>query len=330
MLDLNTLTLPDLLTALTADGSLDRLLASARDEDLGPGGVPGDITALVTGAGAQPTRAHLRARQPGTLAGVACIAPLLAVMAPGARATLHIHDGSRFTPGDRIATIAGPLGEILGAERTLLNLVSRLSGIATRTAEFVARLEGLPARLLDTRKTTPGLRSLEKYAVRCGGGFCHRIGLFDAVLIKDNHIAAVDPDRLAGFVLDASRRAREFAASSGGLRFIELEVDRLDQLEIILAAGGCGLDIVLLDNMDPATLAAAVAMRNAAGVRLLLEASGGVRLDTVRAIAQTGVDRISVGGLTHHAASLDLGLDIDEANPARPTPPPARPPTRTS
>jgi nicotinate-nucleotide pyrophosphorylase (carboxylating) len=306
MTDLNTLSLSDLFAALTSGGLLTRLLELARDEDLGPGGSPGDITALATPHADEHAQARVVVREPGRLSGGACIAPTLRVFAPSVSADVHIPDGAAVHAGQTVATLSGPLRQILAAERTLLNLTSRLSGIATRTAAFVARLDGLPTRLLDTRKTTPGLRALEKYAVRCGGGFCHRVGLYDAVLIKDNHIAAVPLDDLPRFVTEAAARARAATA----LRFVELEVDRLDQLDAILRAGGCGLDIVLLDNMAPATLRAAVNMRNAAHPPLLLEASGGVRLDTLRAIAETGVDRISVGGLTHQATSLDLGLDI--------------------
>jgi nicotinate-nucleotide pyrophosphorylase (carboxylating) len=311
VLDLNTLPLDRLFAELTADGSLMRLLEAARDEDLGPTGVPGDLTALVS---IEPERmgiARLVARATGVLAGGACIPEALRIFAPDVRADVHIGDGSRIERTDAIATLAGPLQQVLGAERTLLNLIGRMSGIATRTAEFAQLIAGTSARLLDTRKTTPGLRRLEKYSVRCGGGHCHRIGLYDAVLIKDNHIAHVPLGELGAFVQGASDRVRGLRSRGIEVRFIELEVDRLEQLEVVLRHGGCGVQIVLLDNMDCATMACAVRMRDESGVRMKLEASGGVRRETIRVIAETGVDRISVGGLTHQAVSLDVALDIE-------------------
>jgi nicotinate-nucleotide pyrophosphorylase (carboxylating) len=308
VVDLNALPLRHLFTELTSDKSLTRLLELARDEDLGPGGVPGDLTSRVIIEPRTFGSARVVSRATGVLAGGACIPAVLALFAPAARADHHIADGRNISPGDCVATITGPVDQLLQAERTLLNLVSRLSGIATRTARFVELVKGTRARLLDTRKTTPGLRNLEKYAVRCGGGFCHRLGLFDAVLIKDNHIAHIPSNDLAKTVAAAADKARTLFP--GAVRFIELEVDRLDQLGAVLSAGGAGVDIVLLDNMPAMTLAEAVRMRDRAGASVLLEASGGVTLDTIRAIAETGVDRISVGGLTHQATSLDLGLDI--------------------
>lgn len=318
VIDLNTLTLPELYTDLARTGFVRRLLELARDEDLGvasPGRRPveGDVT---SGAGIEPMiagGADLVARQPGTIAGLRIIPELLEVFGTSARWSPHAEDGERVAVATCLGRLDGPLAEILAVERTLLNIVARLSGVATRTAEFVGKLDGLPTRLLDTRKTTPGMRVLEKYAVRCGGGFCHRIGLHDALLIKDNHIAGIPPDRLAAVVSAAVNRARDAAArnSSGGqLRFAEVEVDSLDQLRALLAAGGAGADILLLDNMSAAMLREAVRLRDQSGSRVLLEASGGVRLDTVRVLAETGVDRISVGGLTHQAVSIDLGLDV--------------------
>lgn len=305
-------TLSELWAQIEASGALRRLLELARDEDLGPGGEPGDITSLLTDD--EQVEAYLRSRSSGRLSGAWCVGPVLSVLAPearGVRVSPHIDDGSKINPGDVIVTIAGPRRAVLAAERTMLNLVGRLSGIATRTAAFVRELNGLPTRLLDTRKTTPGLRVLEKYAVRCGGGFSHRMGLYDAVLLKDNHIAGIPVDRLAQAVTDMSQRARTLAAERGAkLSFIELEVDTLSQLQAVLKAGGCGVDIVLLDNMEPSALRKAVDMRNASGTGILLEASGGVTLENLRALAETGIDRISVGGLTHQAVSLDVGLDL--------------------
>lgn len=311
MLDLNALPLDRLFTELTRDGSLTRVLTAARDEDLGPGGEPGDITARVCIETDRTGVARVVARAPGILAGAACIPELLRIFAPGARADIHAADGSRIERGDAIATLSGPLRQILGAERTLLNLLGRMSGIATRTADLAGLISGTPARLLDTRKTTPGLRNLEKYSVRCGGGHCHRIGLYDAVLIKDNHIAHVPLSDLPGFVTQAAARAAELRNQGVTVRFVELEVDRLEQFQTVLDAGGCGVQIVLLDNMPPPLMADAVHRRNASRLAILLEASGGVSRDTIRAIAESGVDRISVGGLTHQAVSLDIALDID-------------------
>lgn len=315
-MDLNVLPLDALFAELTRDGCLTRLVRSAFEEDLGPGGVSGDVTARVVFDRPHTARAAIVARSHGVLAGAACIPGILAQFAPDVELDLRLADGAALTPEHSgIGTLEGPIDQIVRAERTLLNLLGRLSGVATRTAEFVALIADLPEftrpRLLDTRKTTPGLRNLEKYAVRCGGGFCHRIGLHDAVLIKDNHIAGVPDDELADFLHHAIARAHALAKEVGGLRFIEVEVDRLEQLEVILRAGGCGLDIVLLDNMPVDALRMAVQLRNASSLPVLLEASGGVHKDSIRAIASTGVDRISVGGLTHQAVSLDIGLDIN-------------------
>jgi len=194
---------------------------------------------------------------------------------------------------------------VLTFERTLLNLVSRLCGIATRTATFVATAGG-GALVTDSRKTTPGLRRFEKYAVACGGGYLHRLGLDDAVMYKDNHLAAVPEADLAAALSDAIRRAR----ADRPLRFTCVEVDRLDQLDVVLGLDAGLVDIVLLDNMDPDTLREAVSRRDAAGSRVVLEASGGVTLETIAAIAATGVERIAVGSITHGATWLDIGLDI--------------------
>lgn len=333
--DLNTLALPELFHELTRDGSLHRLLLLARDEDLGPGGAPGDITSRACGSsttlGVSPPaiEARLNAREAGVLAGAAAIPALLRVFAPDTTCLLALRDGDALHAGDLIATLRGPAAQVLALERTLLNLVSRLSGIASRTRLFARAMAGTSARLLDTRKTTPGWRGLEKYAVRCGGGLCHRIGLYDAMLIKDNHLASAGVGKgvegLSSFVAQAIARAR---ARTPALRFVELEVDRLEQFEAVLKAGLCSapanrasdqgssrdhpqIDFVLLDNMSLAQLREAVALRDRSKASVLLEASGGVTLETIGAIARTGVDRISVGGLTHHAVWLDLGLDID-------------------
>ena len=329
MNDPNALSLPDLYTALHADGLISRLLQIAREEDLGAGTDGGDVTGHCFVPGYVRTTAHIVSREPATISGLACCKEILHAFECDADVHLTAADGDTVAAGTQLATITGRLRDILVAERTLLNMIGRLSGIATLTARYVQAAKSAPgsrAAVLDTRKTTPGLRHLEKYAVRCGGGRCHRLGLYDAVLIKDNHIAGLDagiradlgvtPDQfklnLAQEVKRAVKSARDNAPKAG-LRFIELEVDRLDQLEAILAAEGgtaCGVQIILLDNMPPDQLRLAVSMRDTSGVRVLLEASGGVNLETIAGIATTGIDRISVGGLTHQATSVDVGLDI--------------------
>lgn len=315
MLDPNTLTLESFYHHLAADGHIRRLLELARDEDLGPpppAGL-GDITSRTTLDGSASGEAALMARQGGVIAGIRLVPQLLEVF--GMHASIDVAvvatDGCSVGPGTTIATLRGRVRDLLALERTLLNLVGRLSGVATRTAAFVHLVRGTRARILDTRKTTPGLRALEKYAVRCGGGYSHRLGLYDAVLIKDNHLAGVPLERVAALVTESAARARAIAAQQQAeLTFIECEVDNLEQLRVILAAGGCGVDIVLLDNMSTDQLREAVRMRNTARSRLLLEASGGVNEHTVRPIAETGIDRISIGGLTHQAVSLDVALDM--------------------
>jgi nicotinate-nucleotide pyrophosphorylase (carboxylating) len=213
--------------------------------------------------------------------------------------TPQLADGSPVARGTVLATVSGPLRSILVAERTALNFLQRLGGVASLTRKFVDAVVGFRAKLLDTRKTTPGWRLLEKYAVRMGGGANHRIGMYDGILIKDNHLAG-----LGGDVRQAVERARAYPGNAG--LPVEVEVDTLEQLEAALAARA---DIVLLDNMPPETMRSAVARRDAVSPGTLLEASGGVNLSTVRDIAATGVDRISVGALTHSAAALDIALD---------------------
>jgi nicotinate-nucleotide pyrophosphorylase (carboxylating) len=254
-------------------------------------------------------RAAVAARQAGVVAGLRAVPVLLDEMQAEVEFQSLVADGQEIAAGTVIAQLSGAARDLLTCERPILNLLGRLSGIATLTNEYVRRVEGTPARIYDTRKTTPGWRRLEKYAVRCGGGHNHRTGLFDAILIKDNHLALAADKNLSP--ADAVRRAREFLeqldpqyASKDVL--VEVEIDRLDQLADVLAAGP---DIVLLDNMSNADLRAAVARRGEMAAHIQLEASGGVTLDTVRGIAETGVDRISSGALTHSAKCLDLGLD---------------------
>jgi nicotinate-nucleotide pyrophosphorylase (carboxylating) len=278
-----------------------RLVDLALAEDLG---TVGDRTSDALIPPDQPAKAVFVARSPGVLAGVP--AALLVVSAVGDGVTFepHIPDGSPLEKGTRIATLRGPLRAILAAERTALNFLQRLSGVATLTRKYVDAVAGTKAQILDTRKTTPGWRLVEKYAVRCGGGTNHRIGLYDGILIKDNHIAGL------GDPATAVRRAVELARThpgNAGLP-VEVEVDTLEQLEQVLPVSP---EIVLLDNMTTDQLRDAVARRDAVSPPTRLEASGGVNLSTARAIAETGVDRISVGALTHSAAALDIGLDYD-------------------
>jgi nicotinate-nucleotide pyrophosphorylase (carboxylating) len=224
-----------------------------------------------------------------------------------ARLTPMHQDGDLLTPGAQVARMEGSTRDLLTAERVVLNLLGRLSGVATQTRRFVDRLRGTRARLYDTRKTTPGWRRLEKYAVRCGGGHNHRLGLYDAVLIKDNHLAQQSHPVCS--VPAAVERARTFLEQrqvTERLPLIEVEVDTLNQLQQALAASP---DIILLDNMQVEQLREAVRLRDAAGSTTELEASGGVTLDSIRSIAETGVDRISVGAVTHSACGLDFGLD---------------------
>jgi len=261
-------------------------------EDLGRAG---DITSAATIPADRTAAAVIAARRPGVVAGMPFAAEAFRQVDPSVTFSIERDDGAALEPGTILARIEGPARGILAAERVALNYLGRLSGIATATAAFVAAVAGTGARITDTRKTTPGLRAIEKYAVRCGGGANHRFGLDDAVLIKDNHIA------VAGGVAIAIRRAR---AAVGHLVMVEVEVDTLEQLAEALAEGP---NAVLLDNMNPAKLREAVAI--IAG-RCIAEASGGVTLATVRAVAETGVDVISSGWITHSAPSLDLGLDM--------------------
>jgi nicotinate-nucleotide pyrophosphorylase (carboxylating) len=211
----------------------------------------------------------------------------------------------RVTP---LLRIRGPMRSLLSAERVILNFLQHLSGIATQTQRYVRRVEGTGAKIYDTRKTIPGLRALAKYAVRCGGGVNHRMGLHDGLLIKDNHLAAVPVREIASFLSRIVAQSR----AENATRMIEVEVDNTDQFREVLKVDG--IDIVLLDNMDCPRMQSAVEMRNSAGKKgkLDLEASGGVTLETVRSIALTGVERISVGAITHSSAALDIGLDIEE------------------
>jgi nicotinate-nucleotide pyrophosphorylase (carboxylating) len=270
---------------------VERAVAAALEEDLGQAG---DITTDPIIPAHATAEAEVVARKDGVIAGLDLAAASFKALDPDAQFVAGVADGAHATAGARIARVQGKARALLSAERVALNYLGHLSGIATLTAAYVAAIEGTKARIACTRKTTPGLRAFEKYAVRAGGGIHHRFGLYDAVLVKDNHIAA------AGGLAQALAKLR---ARTGHLVKVEVEVDTLDQL---CEALHFPIDAVLLDNMDVATLKKAVALVNG---RLLTEASGGVNLETVRKIAETGVDLISVGALTHSAPRLDLALE---------------------
>jgi nicotinate-nucleotide pyrophosphorylase (carboxylating) len=259
----------------------------------------GDVTSELFIPESATATAQLNAREPGVFSGGRVIERAFAAVDPAVTVVLNCVDGDRFVAGDVIATISGPARAILRGERVALNLVQRMSGIATQTSRFVDAVAGTHARIVDTRKTTPGLRVLERHAVVSGGGQNHRFSLSDAVLAKDNHLAVLTAS--GSSVTDVIARAR---ASMSHTTHLEVEVDRLDQIEPVLAGG---VDTIMLDNFSIEELRAGVAL--VAG-RALIEASGGVNLETVREIAETGVDIISVGALTHSVRSLDLGLDV--------------------
>jgi nicotinate-nucleotide pyrophosphorylase (carboxylating) len=269
---------------------IEPVVRAALTEDLGRAG---DVTAALIPAGTRLACAFA-ARREGRISGLDSARLAVAMLDPAATFTPAVRDGDDAAAGTVLARVDGDARAILSAERTALNLLSRLSGVAPLTRAYVRAVEGTAARIADTRKTTPGLRALEKYAVRCGGGVNHRFGLDDAILIKDNHVAA------CGGVAEALRRAK---AVAGHLTPIEVEVDSLAQLEEALPFSP---QVVMLDNFTLDDLRRAVALAKG---RVTLEASGGVSLETVRAIAETGVDVISVGALTHSAPVLDIGLD---------------------
>lgn len=271
------------------------MIQAALAEDIGSG----DVTSLCTIPADLAAAAFMVARQPLTLCGVELAEAVFRELAPSALLTRLAEDGQKIERGAKILQIQAPARAILSAERVALNFTQRLSGVATLTAQFVAAIAGTKARILDTRKTTPGWRALEKYAVVCGGGVNHRIGLYDRLLVKDNHLAALreaQPNAIAA----AAQRARAMYPQLE----LEIEADTLEQVEQAAAAG---VDVVLLDNMTNEQLRAAVKI--IAG-RARSEASGGVNLSTVRAIAETGVDFISVGALTHSAPAVDIALDF--------------------
>lgn len=271
--------------------AVQRLIDLALEEDLGPG----DLTTRATIDASLQAEAHLRAKENLVVAGLPVAAAVFGRLDPAISFQEQVQDGTAVSAGTVLATVTGPAGGLLMGERVALNFVMRLSGIATLTRRFVEAVQPYPAHIVDTRKTTPGWRVLEKYAVRIGGGFNHRFGLFDGVLIKDNHIAA------AGGITAAIRRARQAVPHTVK---IEVEVTDLAGLEEAIAAGA---EIVMLDNMDEATLAQAV---DKAQGRVWLEASGGMTLERLPRVAATGVNLISVGGLTHSARSVDINMKL--------------------
>src|SRR6202790_2566074 len=274
--------------------AIEAAVMRALEEDLGRAG---DITSIATVPEDTTGRAVLVARKAGVIAGLPLVATAFRRLSPQIEIAPQARDGAAIKAGTKLMTISGNARAILGAERVALNFLGHLSGIATATAAFVERIAHTKARVICTRKTTPGLRALEKYAVRCGGGYNHRFGLDDAMLIKDNHIA------VAGGIRAVLERARGLA---GHLVKIEIEVDTLDQLREVIDTGLA--DAVLLDNMDIADLAEAVKLAKG---RVVLEASGGVTQSSVAKIAATGVDYVSCGALTHSAPNFDVALDID-------------------
>jgi nicotinate-nucleotide pyrophosphorylase (carboxylating) len=273
---------------------IDDVVTRALAEDLGRAG---DVTSTATIPEDSTAHAIVVARKAGIIAGLPLVASTFRKLAPDVTISPHVRDGASVAAKTALMHVTGPARAVLAAERVALNLLGHLSGVATATHEFARRVKGTRTRICCTRKTTPGLRALEKYAVRCGGGFNHRFGLDDAMLIKDNHIA------VAGGIRAVLERAR---GSAGHLVKIEIEVDSLDQLAEVLAVGLA--DAVLLDNMNIADMRKAVAM---VGGRFPLEASGGITLDTIEAVASTGVDYASSGWITHSAPNLDVALDIE-------------------
>jgi nicotinate-nucleotide pyrophosphorylase (carboxylating) len=273
------------------ENAVQDIVSRALAEDVGTG----DVTTLAIVDAQEQCRAEIVAQADGVIAGLPVARLAFHAVDPQVAFDAIVSDGARVSEGMTIAHLAGPTQAILTAERTALNFLQRLSGIATTTAEYVEAVHGTAARVLDTRKTAPGLRLLDKYAVRVGGGYNHRIGLFDGVLVKDNHL------RAAGGVGEAVRRAR---ACAHHLLKVEVEVQTLDEVEEAIEAGA---DVILLDNMDASEVQEAVALIEG---RSLTEVSGGVTLDGIRELAETGVDLISVGALTHSVTALDISLEV--------------------
>ncbi|MHC5112294.1 MAG: carboxylating nicotinate-nucleotide diphosphorylase [Planctomycetota bacterium] len=290
---------------LSIDQHIQSLLQLAMKEDVGDG----DVSASLLHEPDRPATFDVLFRQPAVVAGLAVVPAIAELYDSRISVTGRdgVQDGSELRDlPEAVATIAGPVGAILTMERVLLNFLQRLSGVATTTRAFVNQVSHTNARILDTRKTIPGWRELDKYAVRCGGGDNHRQGLFDAVMIKDNHFSSDDPARMAA---ETFNMLNTLLSGEKRPKFVEVEADRLDQLEALLSV--VGIDIILLDNFGTDQLRSAVEMRDDFGLKgkVMLEASGGVTLQTVRDIADTGVERISVGALTHSAPAVDISLE---------------------
>jgi nicotinate-nucleotide pyrophosphorylase (carboxylating) len=276
--------------------AVEQLIKTALEEDIGPG----DITTMSTIAPASAANGFFRAKRDGVVAGLIVVEKVFAFIDPAVRVRLLAHDGDAVKKGEVVAEVDGPTRSLLLGERTALNFLQRLSGTATLARQYVEAVKELPSKIIDTRKTTPGFRTLEKYAVRMGGATNHRFGLYDAALIKDNHIAA------AGSISDAVRRVRKH---SPFMAKVEVECTNLDQVREAIAAAA---DVIMLDNMNIEQMAEAVRV---VAKRAAVEASGGINMDTVRQVAATGVDFISVGALTHSAPSLDFNMKIQPAGP---------------
>ena len=280
------------------DAAVSQLIDMALAEDIGPG----DVTSTYFVPADRRSRAFINAREEGVIAGTEVAAEVFRRVSEEIQVKILLEDGARVSPGALVIEVAGPSRAVLTAERTALNFMQRLSGVATLTSRFVDEVKETNARILDTRKTTPGWRVLEKAAVAAGGGTNHRMGLYDRAMVKDNHLVA---EGKLEYLQEGIRRLKKDQPEVG----VELEADRLDQVKSFLALEG--VDYILLDNMSLDELRDAVAMRK--GASPSLEASGGVNLRTVKGIAETGVDFISVGAVTHSAVGLDLGLDfVDE------------------
>jgi nicotinate-nucleotide pyrophosphorylase (carboxylating) len=275
---------------------IEAVVAQALAEDIGHG----DLTTQTAIPAAVQSTAHIVTREAGVVAGLPVVIAVFHQLDPRLKVLLHVDDGATVAAGTKLATVVGSARSILSGERVALNLLQRLSGIATMTAQYVAAVANTKAKILDTRKTTPGLRALEKYAVRVGGGYNHRFGLYDGVMLKDNHLAI-----LAAQGIDLVSAIKQVRQHLGPMVQIEVEVESVDAA---IAAAESGADLILLDNMPLDQLRLAV---QAIAGRTKTEASGGVTLQTVRAIAETGVDYISVGALTHSVRALDIGLDCE-------------------
>ncbi len=299
---------------LPPDAVLKNLLKNFLQEDLG---AAGDVTSNAMISARSKATAYVVARTAGVLAGARLVELLAGMVRPAltVRGMVRgmVRDGERVREGQKVFCISGSLRGILLLERTMLNLLGRLSGVATSTNSFATQVKGTKARIRDTRKTTPGLRALEKYAVVCGGGVSHRAGLFDAFLAKDNHVAGLTPRRMAHGIHQAIGAARH----KYKLKFAMVEVDTLGQLDALLRLPNGVIDAILLDNMSLITLRKAVALRDRLAPGVQLEASGGVTLKTVAAIAQCGVDFVSVGAITHSAPQIDFAMDIQSPSRKR-------------